>query len=172
MKKQFAILCAFVSLTSLATPRKIIITSHIVGSEGYCISQGVSRVTVRFEGLHAFPTLGDVIRFDEPSAIIGDILSFQIDGRQEDYRVTQYNGTNSSMVLTGKRQTPPISFNGIELPSSFTIQHFQSNAVYVTSAGTPTLNHSQDRESPSPPSIQVDYISPLDNKPRSISARR
>lgn len=72
-----------------------VMESQVVGYHTSAISQGVSRLNIKADSLGDFPTLGDVVKFDPPQAIIGDVISFDLDGTRQHYRIDSYDGSNA-----------------------------------------------------------------------------
>ena len=145
--------------------------SQVVGYYTSSISQGVSRLSIKADSFDVFPTLGDVVKFDPPHAIVGDVISFDLDGMRQHYRIESYDGTNA--VLTTNKDPLPkrISFYGIPLLDSYEIQHNNVTVVKATSSGEVSPDYARETGLKKPArsyGIKVEYISPNDNKQRPL----
>ena len=140
--------------------------SNIVCFHYSCISQGVSRLTINADSLDIFPTLGDVVSFEPPEAIIGDEIMFLLDGAWQTYQFETYDGTNA--VLTTNRDPLPkrITLNGIPLLDFYKFNHKNSQVVSVKSSGSISPRYARETGfKTAPPSygISVEYESSNDN---------
>ena len=141
--------------------------SNVVGFQTSSISQGVSRITINADALDIFPTLGDVVKFYPADAIIGDEISFLLDGTWQTYRFASYDGTNA--VLTTNRDPLPkrITLNGIPLLDSYEFNHKNKQLVSVQSSGGVSPRYARQtglrRAAPSY-GIKVEYVSSNDDK--------
>ena len=146
--------------------------SQVVGYHTSVISQGISRLNIIVDSFDVFPTLGDVVKFEPPEAIVGDTISFHLDGMRQSYRIKSYDGTNA-VLRTDKDPFPKrITLNGIPLLDSYDIQHNSQTAVSVTAVGGVSPSYARETGSKAPPrsySINVEYISPIDNKQRPLA---
>ena len=147
---------------------------QVVGFFNSTVSQGVSRITVRMSGLDCFPTLGDVLSFEPPEEVIGDSISFDLDGRHQEYVIQECNRTNAVLVSTRPLHPERINLYGIPHLDSFLIRHISTkpatvklNGAVASTYARETGLYSQKSES----AISAFYISPLDNKPRNLSDR-
>lgn len=144
----------------------------IVGYQTSCISQGISRLNIKFRSIDPFPTLGDVIRFDPPAAVVGDTISFMLDGTRQCYRINSYDGTNS-VLTTGSTSLPNnISFEGIPLLNSYEIKHNNQEIVHVVTCGSVSSDHAREaglKQNKHQLNIEVEYISPSDNSPHPLT---
>ena len=141
--------------------------SNVVGVHWSCISQGVSRITIITDSLDAFPTLGDVVTFQPADAVVGDEISFLLDGMQQTYRFASYDGTNA--VLTTNRDPLPkrITMNGIPLLDTYKFNHRNNQVVTIQSSGGVSPRYARQtglkKAAPSY-GIKVEYESSNDNK--------
>lgn len=173
MKLPIAILTSLI-LAPCCPAATIEFQSQVVGYFDTTVSQGISRVSVKMSGLDSFPTLGDVISFDPPEEFVGDTLSFDLDGRHQEYHIRECNRTNAVLVSTRPFHPETINLYGIPHLDSFLIRHVRANPVTIKLTGEvasayarKTGLYSKKSESP----ISAFYISPLDNKPRNLSDR-
>ena len=148
--------------------------SQVVGYFNSTVSQGVSRITVKISGLDCFPTLGDVLSFEPPEEVIGDTISFDLDGRLQEYVIRECNRTNAVLVSTRHLQPERVNLYGIPHLDSFLIRHISTkpatvklNGAVASAYARKTGLYSPKSESP----ISAFYISPLYNKPRNLSDR-
>ena len=173
MKLPIAVLASLI-LAPCCPAAVIEFQSQVVGYFDSTVSQGVSRVSVRMSGLDMFPTLGDVISFDPPEEVVGDTLSFDLDGRHQEYLIRECKGTNAVLVSTKTLHPETINLHGIPHLDSFLIRHVSANPVTVKLNGEVSSEYARktglyQKKSESP--ISAIYISPLDNKPRKLSDR-
>lgn len=114
----------------------IIYQSNIVGYHGQGIHKGVNKIEVGFDHVtEPFTTLDEILRFDPPRGIVGDVLSLNLDGRHQRFRISAYDGTNYTMQVINSSSKEYTTLDTIPRLKTFWIEHNSTNAVSICQAG-------------------------------------
>lgn len=166
MSKHILVTCAICATVRLFAIDVHQYESNVVGYHSSCISQGISSITINSDSLNIFPTLGDVVKFHPCDAIVGDEISFLLDGLWQTYCFASYDGTNA--VLTTNRDPLPkrITLNGIPLLDTYKFNHKNSQVVSVETSGGIAPRYARAtglKKAPPSYGITVKYESSTDN---------
>lgn len=170
------LLLAFSTITAFRIFGLDVLPSHgnIVGFHNVSISQGVSRIKINADSLDVFPTLGDIVAFNPSEAIVGDEITFLLDGTRQTYQFVSYDGTNAVLTTCRNSLPKPITLNGIPLLDSYEFNHKNEQTVSIISAGGISSRYAREvgLKSPPPPNgITVEYVSSNDNKSHPLKER-
>ena len=137
---------------------------HIVGYSSQEIKKGRNRVKVIFDGLKIFPMLGDVIGFNNKTNLVGDTISFYLDGELQKYDVIGWNGHDWKLVKKGKYESVTTSFFDLPAMKEFWIEHKTDKSLSLVSVGEVASANNPRREPPRfsgkrfAGKIEVEYI--------------
>lgn len=108
----------------------------IVGYENKSIKQGFNRVEINFDDVnHLFSTIDDVLRFTPADGIVGDELSFSLDGKVQTYRVDSFDGNNYVLHAKGREFPRIVTLDAFPLLPVIWVRHNNTNEVTVTKSG-------------------------------------
>lgn len=108
----------------------------IVGYQNQEIHKGVNKIEVELDHVtEPFTTLDEILRFDPPKGIVGDVLSLNLDGRHQRFRISAYDGTNYTMQVMNSSSKEYTTLDTIPRLKTFWIEHNSTNAVSICQAG-------------------------------------
>ncbi len=155
MKHFPAIFTTLLSCATLSARTIKQLPGHIVGYQNSTISQGLSRVSISMDAIHIFPTLGDVVHFYPPQSVVGDSVSFHLDGIRQEYTITSFDGTNYVLTATKRGYPDNIDLHGIPLLKSFDIVHKSAKNTEISSSGEANITDNAAQR----PGFCIEYIS-------------
>lgn len=105
-----------------------------VGYSGEELKRGNNRVEINFDSVNPlFSTLDMIFKADPPEGVVGDEMSFPLDGKVRRYRFDSYDGTNYILkVVGGQRTTTLDAFPWMPV---VWIDHKSDNSVRIVQAG-------------------------------------
>ena len=110
--------------------------SQIIGFGDKKLKMGNNKIEVTFDAVNPlFSTLDMVVKFKPADGVIGDEMSFQLDGKLRRYKFDSFDGTNYVLTAIGEPLAIRTTFDAIPWMPEFWIKHNSSNAVSVAQSG-------------------------------------
>lgn len=127
------------TLTSIA-----ILVSMLLGQDDYTVGyntknlqEGENRIEINFRTVkRPFPTLGDVLEFCPPENLVGDEVTFRLDGKIQRYAVARLEGTNHVLKVKSDGLPAESSFHSIPWLPMIWITHKSNKPLGITVKGT------------------------------------
>lgn len=109
----------------------------IVGYELAEIKKGVNKVDISFCSIGIFPTLNKIIKFSPTEALVGDTITFFLDGKRCEYKIESWDEKVDDFVIvsTSDKSLSRTSLASIPYVKSIWISHKKDVVVNVTNSG-------------------------------------
>ena len=110
--------------------------SQIVGYASTKLQMGNNRIEINFDTVNPlFSTLDMVLKFEPTDGVIGDEMTFPLDGKMRCYRFDSFDGTNYVLLAIGEPLAIRTTLDAIPWMPEFWIKHNSSNAVSISQSG-------------------------------------
>lgn len=109
----------------------------IVGYSNTEIREGVNCIEVSFKSIDVFTTLAKILKFSPAQALVGDTISFYLDGGLQSYEVVSWDENEEQYVIEskGKKEPRKTTFDSIPNVERYWITHTNKNPISITDAG-------------------------------------
>lgn len=110
---------------------------NVVGYVNDVIKKGVNRLEISFKAIEVYPTLDKILNFNPANALIGDVISFYLDGKFQNYRVDSWDEDKGAYVLTCNEKYGPktTSLSSVPYIKNIWITHNNAQPISVCRSG-------------------------------------